>query len=211
MSIKPPAELLIDEIDFDDFLLYIEAFSDYVLLTQKKIDDDVKRKLFLTVAGLRVRKVAQGLDLKDNTFDSLIDGLKKHLKPVKNIILERHILYKMTRNANEDLSTFLVRLRRQASFCNFADTEIDSIDNQMVRDIFIKGLCNAKLTENILSCGNLNLADTISKAEALEHATIDSNFLSENKQPILSVNDSGNQSNNWRNRSKSREKKIGVF
>ena len=52
----------------------------------------------------------------------------------------------------------------------------------MIRGIFIKRWCNSKLTKKILSCGNLNLVDTISKAESLEHATIDSNFLCEPKK-----------------------------
>ena len=63
-----------------------------------------------------MRKVAQGLDLKNNSFDLLIDCFKKYLKPAKNIILERHISYKMTRNANEELSTFQLRVKSFAIF-----------------------------------------------------------------------------------------------
>ena len=106
-----------------------------------------------------MRRLVNGLTITDDKFESIIIAIKKFLKPVTNIILERHRFFGLQTNESEDIASFLVRLRRQSKLCNFANEEIDSVSNQLVRDQLIKGLNNSKLTEHILAAGNLSLND----------------------------------------------------
>ena len=51
-GLKPPENLLITDLSIDDFNLWLEAFGDYVELTRKNVDDQLKKTLFLPIAGL---------------------------------------------------------------------------------------------------------------------------------------------------------------
>ena len=189
MSIKPPGNIDLDNTSYDDFLLYLDAFNDYVFLTQDAtIDDSKKIKLLLAIGGLSLRKIVNGLNLVDNKFSTLINAVKKYMKPVTDLVVERHKFFSMRRNDEEDLSAYVVRLRRQGRLCNFEDNTIDSVENQMVRDMFIRGLNNSRLTEHILTQGTLSLTETLNKAENLQHAVVDSLTLTEStSKPVLAV------------------------
>ena len=189
MSIKPPGNIDLDDTLYDDFLLYLDAFNDYVFLTQDAtIDDSKKIKLLLAIGGLSLRKIVNGLNLVDKKFSTLINVVKKYMKPVTDLVVERHKFFSMRRNDEEDLSAYVVRLRRQGRLCNFEDNTIDSVENQMVRDMFIRGLNNSRLTGHILTQGTLSLTETLNKAENLQHAVVDSLTLTEStSKPVLAV------------------------
>ena len=91
-----------------------------------------------------------------------------------------------------------MRLKRQASLCLFDDTSVDSLINQMVRDQFIRGVKSSKITEHILSSGNLTLNETVTKAEALKQAVADSEIICESKKSILAVQSSSSNFHNSR-------------
>ena len=82
--------------------------------------------------------------------------------------MERHKFLSLKRDVGEDISAFIVRLRHSASMCEFENTDVDSITNQLIRDQFLRGINDAKLTESILARGNISLIDTINNAEALQ-------------------------------------------
>ena len=103
----------------------------------------------LAVGGLDLRKVVNGLTLKDDKFETLIDSLNEFLKPIKNVVLERYRFFELKKNNDEDLPSFLVYLRRPASACSFDDETVDTITNQFVRDQFIRGIGERKITEYI--------------------------------------------------------------
>ena len=105
------------------------------------------------------------------------------------------------------IASFIVRLRRQASLCEFENTDIDSVTNQLLRDQLIKGIKSPKLTEHILSAGNLSLKDTIARAEGMQQAINDSEQLTDNRHSVMHVNEQDTRAINTfsrRNRSASR-------
>ena len=189
-GIKPPGTLILSETTIDDLTLWLEAFDDYVTLTQSEnISYERKRTLLLAVGGLELRKIINGLTLADDKYETLISGLKHYLQPIVNVLIERHRFFELKRNVDEELSAFLVRLRRSANLCEFNVEKIDTIVNQLVRDHFIRGINNKKLTEEILSKGTLNLNDTVKAAEGRLQAIADTEFLSAPNNQILSFND----------------------
>jgi len=192
-QIRPPGNLEISNITYDDFVLWLEAFEDYVLLTQKKPDDSLRIKLLLSVAGLELRKLVNNLPIADkNDFDAIIVSLKKYFKPVTNLILERHRFFSLVREPSEDIATFLVRLRKQAKLCEFETTTVDTVTNQLIRDQLIKGIQSNKLTEHILSQGDISLERAIELAEGMQQAIYDSSQLTDKQFKVLNVDDETN-------------------
>ena len=160
--------------------------------------------LFLAIGGLELRKLVHRLNLPDKKFQTLIDCVKKYLQPVKNVLLERH-KFNCSREAGEEISQFIVRLRQQAFICDFDKADNDTIVNQMIRDQLIRGINNSKLTENILFHGAITLEETISKLDAFSQAIIDAGTLNENKKPVFHIDKFNKQSNRTRSSSRSRK------
>ena len=137
-GIHTPGPLCPNDLTIADFELWYEAFTDYVNIMYKDTPDDEKfRRLFLAIGGLEIRRIVKGLVLADDKFVTLIAAVRKYFQPVKNVILERHKFFNMCRERDEDLSTFLVRLKAQAELCDF-ETSAEPVKNQMIRDQYIR-------------------------------------------------------------------------
>ena len=95
-----------------------------------------------------MRKKVKGLTLNDDKFDTLITSLKHHIQPIKNIALEGHKDVAMEKDVSEDIGNFLFILRRQSVMRKFDAIDIDTIQNQVIGDQFIRGLKFSKITEN---------------------------------------------------------------
>ena len=151
-GIKLPGFLNLNSVQYDDLLLWLAAFDDYITLTQdvKIVNDKLKKTLLVTIGGLEFRKIVNTFILADENFETLIAAIKKFVRPLKKLVLERYKFFKLEREPGEDLSSFVVRLRSCANFCEFENKDIDSITNQMIRDQFLRRLNNSKLTQNIL-------------------------------------------------------------
>ena len=83
--------------------------------------------------------------MDDKKFDSIVTAVRKYFHPVKNVVLERHKFYNIVRKQEESLSDFLVRLKSQSCSCDFGDSQVDTVFNQMVRDQFIRGVIDVKI------------------------------------------------------------------
>ena len=72
----------------NDLDLWLEAFDDYVTISQPKAvgNDKLLRSLLLATAGMEMRKIVAGLSLQDDTFKTLISAVRKYFQPVKNVI-----------------------------------------------------------------------------------------------------------------------------
>ncbi len=79
----------------------------------------------------------------------------------------------MKRDIGEEINAYVGRLRRQSDLCNFDENKIDTFSNQLIRDQLIRSINHNKICENLLSFGELTLADTIIKAEGLKQAIAD--------------------------------------
>lgn len=173
ISLKPPKDLNLDNVDIDFFKIWLQAFEDYCSLSHPKIDEEDKCKLFLTVAGLPTRSLLSKLGTDITKFANISDSLKNHIQPVKSVVFERHKFFTARQLANESISQFVSRLRGLASACDFEDTKVDSVKNQLIRDQFIVGVSNTKITENLLEAGDINLENALNKASSIDQAAKD--------------------------------------
>lgn len=191
-SIKPPGSLQPSNLTINDFQLWLEAFNDYVEIAHEKADDVKKKKLFLAVGGLELRRLVNGLNLDDNSFETMVRAVKHHFQPVKNVVLERHKFFSLTRSGTEDIQSFMLRLKTAANDCDFGSDVIDSFTNQMIRDQLIRGLNNTKITEFLLTHDEMNLQRTIEKAEGMQQAINDSQAICQRIEPVLALNQDRN-------------------
>ena len=173
-AIKPPCQLDPASANLDDFELWMEAFTDYIKVTQEGADNEMKISLFLSIGGMELRRVVKGLQVDDKKFDSMVTAVRKYFRPVKNVVLERHKFYSIVRREEESLGDFLVRLKSQASSCDFGDSQVDTVFNQMVRDQFIRGVNDTKIAESLLATGMITLKEAIEKADCVKQAVEDS-------------------------------------
>ena len=111
--------------------------------------------MFLTIAGLEVRKLATTFTF--DTYDNLILHMGKHLQPIKSMLVARHKFFNRIQNSDEDVPTYISILRDMAADCEFEDCKLESITNQLIRDQLIKGSNSLKVRESLLSQTNVSL------------------------------------------------------
>ena len=171
--IRPPEPLALEGLDVSSLKLWLDAFVDYVELGHPGIDDKKKRQLFLTIAGLPTRRLVSGLTLCDDSYATLITALEKHVQPVKSITLARHKFFSRVQGPEEDISMYVADLKRLCNDCDFSDTSIDSIENQLIRDQLIKGVTSKKISQTLLKESKLPLHKAVETAQSIEQAEKD--------------------------------------
>ena len=102
-----------------DFELWLEDVNDYLEICGVSDNED-KKRLFLNLAGLAVRKVVKGLvipappgatvDNPGDTYKALTDAVQAHFRPCVNTTSERHKFRQLRQLPDETVSSFVGRL-----------------------------------------------------------------------------------------------------
>ena len=128
-----------------------------------KIEEAQKKDIFLAAVGLETYELLCSLvapsEPDGKSFDELVKAVENHLNPPPSKIMARFKFYTLIRDGSESVSNFVVRLRRAAQDCKFADI------NEHLRDRFIVGISDKVIQTKLLS-----LTDDISFNDALQHA-----------------------------------------
>ena len=187
LQVRPPEKLSLSDLDTKSFEIYLSAFEDYFsILTafesdKSKLTDAFKVSLFLTTAGLETRTLVSGLT-HDNSFAGIKKAIHVYLKPIVNVVVERHQFFTMYQSPDESIQEYFVRLRKQVKRCDFNDVSLETLDNQLVRDQFICGTNNVKIRESLLKESNLTLAKTEQIANCAHAAEKNCNVISSSSQ-----------------------------
>ena len=94
-----------------------------------------------------------------------IRKLDHHFRSDENIPFEHHVSRQLAPMDGESVDKFVVRLRRQARYCNFGD----SLDDNL-RDQLIEKLPDIELKKKVLETRNITLAQVLEKTRASETA-----------------------------------------
>ena len=176
-ALRPPERLDPTSLDGEAFDVWLAAYSDYKRFAKHFSDEEAKKdptlevSLFLTIAGVQVRNLVKGLT-HDGTYAGITEAIKKYIRPFSNVVVERNKFFSLKQEEGEDLQQFLVRLKQQVNKCDFKDTTVDTVDNQMVRDQFIKGLAHPRIRECLLKDGKLTLKNAESLASSMNAAEL---------------------------------------
>ena len=145
------------------------AFDDYITLTQdvKIVNDKLKKTLLVTIGGLEFRKIVNTFILADENFETLIAAIKKFVRPLKKLVLERYKFFKLEREPGEDLSSFVVRLRNCANVCEFQNNDIFDVFFELRQGRIVSDTARAEdVTDSAAS------ADLTRKVRALQQTEL---------------------------------------
>ena len=171
--LRPPEKLDLDNADIGYLNVWLAAFDDYKSLCTNFTDDASILKLFLTVAGLPVRQLVDSFDPKPTTYAEVVNALKNYIQPIKSIVMERHKFFTAKQLEAESVTQYLTRLKQLAASCDFSNVTVDTVSNQLIRDQFLIGVSNKKITEALLQAGDVKLAEAVKKATSVEQAEKD--------------------------------------
>ena len=174
--------------DDQPFSQWLEDFEDGVLANFGEVADRRKKAILMQLCGEAVKKYACSLD--DETkkdYPKLIAALIKKFTHHANETVERHIFNTMMQLEEENIDSFLMRLKLQAKKCNYIiparDVEVkinttkhtvtleqEDISETLIRDRIVVGVANQATKTRLLREHNLTLETAVSLVKALELA-----------------------------------------
>ena len=167
----------------EDFTLFVTA-SGITNVEQK-------RALFLHMAGKEVKEIYRTMATAGETYENMITKLDDYFTPKKNLTYERYIFKKTEQLVSEDSITYITRLRRLGTSC-----EYQNIENE-IRDQFIVTCKSTKLRKPLLREENLTL-DKLKTITSREETAISQTSEIENQKSAEKVSQVSNKFNNKR-------------
>ena len=188
---RSPREFVIDYSRdvAGDFELWAEDVDDFLNISEVT-DSEARKRLFLNLAGLGIRRIVKGLVIPtppstsgDSTkpsgcvYKALKDAIVSNFRPTTNLTSERHKFRQMRQHDAESVIAFVGRLRAASERCKFSSTDVDSIENCQLRDQLIVGLRSNDIRRELLKSSSLTLAKATTDAVAMESSITDSKLL----------------------------------
>lgn len=149
-----------------DFKYFRRQFDNYLLIIGAA--ELQKLPLLLNSLGVDGLNIYDGLDDPKNTYSDAIGRLSDYFDGKSSVLVRRKQFYEAKQLSYESVNEFAVRLRRLAKECEFA-----AACPELLRDIFVIGVKNGRLAEQLLALEATALTFDIAlrKAEAFERAT----------------------------------------
>nr|CAI5858972.1 unnamed protein product [Callosobruchus analis] len=152
-------------------------------------EPEKQRATLLHLGGISLQEIFYNLpgddteiDIVGNVYTRAIEKLNDFFAPKQSKRYERHLFRKLKQEPGEKFEAFIIRLRHQASKCQF-----NEIDESIIDQILEKGSSN-ELRKKILASGdNMTLQDTIREANALE--TVERQMSVFTEKPSTSMSD----------------------
>jgi len=142
----------------DRFFLYAK--------TNKDIDKKNETAYYLTFAGedayLLLKDLAFPAEISAMPPKSLHKLLLNHIRPPRFETTERAKFHKITREDNEGMKAFILRLQQQASNCNFGNQL-----QEQLRDRIVAGVNSAEIERKLLEVSELTYKKAV---EILENS-----------------------------------------
>ena len=153
---------------------YCERMGQYFLANDIKGTDEPgkarQRAIFLASVGAETYSLLKTLCAPDKPETKSLVDLQKlildHLSPAPIIIAERYVFYNQKQHEGEDSAGILKELRRLSNTCKF----LADFRDEVLRDMFVIGLCDKDTQRKLLRKDNLTLADAFKEAQAMERA-----------------------------------------
>ena len=139
-----------------------------------------KRNKMLYQAGTEVQDIFKNLVVvplpegqADDLYQQAVRALNTHFHVQKNAAYERHVLRQLQQEPGEDVDSFVLGLRKQARYCDYADEELEFA----VRDQLLKEVSSQELRTKLFEVHNIKLAETLTTARAWETERCQANIL----------------------------------
>ena len=157
-------QVLIDESNFAQRWKKWEQSVEFYLTASGTDNDSQMQALLLHCAGPDVQDIFMHLQDVGTTYKAAMDALNNHFESKKNVVFERHVFRQAMQGTNESSLTFVTRLRKLASTCEF--------ENE-IRDQFIDKCSSNRLRRRLLQEPNVTLENIVEKTQAMELAEME--------------------------------------
>lgn len=139
--------------------------------SKKQLTDRKKIGLLMTSLGPEGIEVLETLfdeeeEGREPTYSEIIEAFDEFCNPRKNLVFERSVYFRMRQQPDQTVDSFIVALKRQAALCEFSYDERDNL----IRDILVIGVRDAKLREELLRDPDLDLQAATNAAKARERS-----------------------------------------
>lgn len=149
----------------ENWRYFKKRWNNYVVstgLVEKK--DNVKLATFYSVIGREGNEIADNLIVADpNQVDSVIEALSDHFEPQKNVIFDRYKFNSAMQEAEENTETYVNRLRKLVSRCDYG-----TLTDELIRDKLVIGTKEKKGRDRLLREPKLTLIKAVEQLKILE-------------------------------------------
>lgn len=153
----------------------------------KLLLNSIGTKIFNIITALAAPKAPAEL-----SYDVLLEILKIHFSPQKNLLVAQHRFLSKYENEHQSIADFVATLRAEIIECDFTSPcpcKI-SIADIFLRAQFIRGVRDNSIREQLLQSSSNKFDEIVSKALALEAARVDAKELADKAgQPSTSIPD----------------------
>ncbi|KAF5274678.1 hypothetical protein FQR65_LT16909 [Abscondita terminalis] len=150
-----------------DISSYVERLEQ--LFICNCVEEDKKVPLLLTLIGSEAYGVLKDLLApklpSSQTYANLVAELSKHYSPQRLIIAERYKFYNASQEPNEDVKTFVAKLKSLSHYCEF-----NTFLQEALRDRLVCGIRSIAIKRKLLSEVNLTFEIAYKTALSMELA-----------------------------------------
>ena len=111
--------------------------------------------MFLTLIGGEGYAILRNLCApalpSTKTYHEFATIMKNHMDPTPNVMLERYKFKQCQQGGNEDIKSFVEKLKRASTYCEFGTTQNDNMRDQFVWGVKTEALQNRLLREKELT------------------------------------------------------------
>ena len=142
-----------------NFQLYVEAFCAEDIKEKKKV------AMFLYAMGDEGQEIYKSFNVKeeDKTVAKIMDKFEKHFVPKANITYERYVFFNRKQKEEESYEQYVTVLRNLSDTCKFG-----TLKEELVRDIFVGGIKDQQLKEQLLRTEGLTIEKALEAAQVRE-------------------------------------------
>ena len=164
IAAPPPLRLDLESTvqsqQWDDWLAELELY----FCADNITDDKRKYSVLLYLVGREVRDVYNTLGDTVKTYTSATTALNAFFSEKKNLVFERYTFNSAKQKEFESVKSFLLRLKKLASSCDFDNYSVESA----IIDKFITGCVDSDLRKKLLSAAKLEMEQLVEKAVSFE-------------------------------------------
>ncbi|XP_049520589.1 uncharacterized protein LOC119443895 [Dermacentor silvarum] len=155
--------------DFDrtsEWPSWIQLFDDYRFASGlNERSEEAQVRTLLYTMGKQAREIFSTFELSEQQqkqYEVVRKKFDDHFVAARNLVYESACFHRRIQQPGESVDQFITALHTQADRCDYKEKE------RMIRDRFVVGLSDAKLSESLQMDANLTLASALAKARLKE-------------------------------------------
>ncbi|XP_038055820.1 uncharacterized protein LOC119727829 [Patiria miniata] len=169
--IPPPAKMDMKGDQVSNWQFFKASWQNYLVATElDKKDTSIHVATLLTVMGKECYEVYENLPLTEEQRKSpqqILTSLGAHFDPKRNVVYKRFMFNSCKQEPKENIDTFLNRLRKLATTCNYG-----ALLDEMLRDRLVIGVVGNSIRARLLRESSLTLQKAIDICRSSEQAAI---------------------------------------